>query len=202
MTANNFVIATFLPGSWSSTGSMATVRLFHTATLLLNGKVLVIGGCTTDSCTTALSSAELYDPVTGTWTATGSMNTGRFFFTASGENSSVILPNGQILIAGGEAGACCPATVLASAELYSTSIATSGGGSSKAFIGSSDGQMVTQDNGHSSGFGCGTITPHDGSGPGDPGQAAGLLFCLSLLLIMRLRRFIQKACFHIKEGLL
>ena len=130
------------------------------------------------------------------------MNTGRSFTTASGEDSSTLLPNGQILIAGGGAGVCCPATVLASAELYSTSITTSGNGSSKALAGGSDVQMASQGDGHSSGFGCGLIRPHDGSGPGDPGQAVGLLFCLALLFIMRLRRFIQKACFHIKEGVL
>ena len=48
---------------------MSTNRYFHTATLLPNGKVLIAGGYN-DS---PHSSAELYDPATGTWTATGAM---------------------------------------------------------------------------------------------------------------------------------
>ncbi len=44
--------------------------LLHTATLLPNGDVLVAGG---DNDSVALASAELYDPVAGTWTATGAM---------------------------------------------------------------------------------------------------------------------------------
>ena len=54
-----------------------------------------------------LSSAELYDPASGTWSATGSLNTGRDFHTAT------LLSNGKVLVAGGFGG-----TTLASAELY------------------------------------------------------------------------------------
>ena len=73
-----------------ATGSMATARCLHTATLLPNGKVLVAGGV--DG---VLSSAELYDPASGTWSATGSMGTARDYHTAT------LLPNGQVLVAGG-----------------------------------------------------------------------------------------------------
>ncbi|CAF3965167.1 unnamed protein product, partial [Rotaria sp. Silwood1] len=52
---------------WSITGSMITVRTDHTASILTNGNVLVAGG----GHRTHLSSAELYDPSTGTWTNTG-----------------------------------------------------------------------------------------------------------------------------------
>ena len=55
----------------------------------------------------ALSSAELYDPASGTWTATGSLGTARDAHTAT------LLPNGKVLVAGGNNG---PA--LSSAELY------------------------------------------------------------------------------------
>ena len=48
----------------------------HTATLLPNGKVLVAGGLYGHRL--CLTSAELYDPASGTWTATGSLNTARF----------------------------------------------------------------------------------------------------------------------------
>ena len=45
-------------GTWTATGNLGTARKNHTATLLPNGKVLVAGG----NNSTALSSAELYDP--------------------------------------------------------------------------------------------------------------------------------------------
>src|ERR1017187_8936373 len=55
-----------------STGSLNEAREYHTATLLSNGQVLVAGGLKitnpTNSSTTTLSSAELYNPATGTWT--------------------------------------------------------------------------------------------------------------------------------------
>ena len=54
---------------------MGTARVHHTATLLPSGKVLVAGGQM--MANSALSSAELYDPASGTWTATGSMGTAR-----------------------------------------------------------------------------------------------------------------------------
>jgi hypothetical protein len=82
---------------------MATGRELHTATLLPSGKVLVAGGSTNGD---GLASAELYDPVTGTWSATGSMTSARSFHTAT------LLPSGKVLVVGG----CCG--VLASAALY------------------------------------------------------------------------------------
>src|SRR5438477_350710 len=94
-------------GTWTPTGSLATARYGHTATLLPNGKVLVAGGG--DSFGQEVASAELYDPATGLWTATGSMATARFQHTAT------LLPNGQVLVAGGFNDNIGP---LASAELY------------------------------------------------------------------------------------
>ena len=87
---------------------MSTGRVSHTATLLRNGKVL--GGGFIPSPGDYLASAELYDPASGTWSATGSMSTGRF------EHTATLLPNGQVLVAGGGSSSGYP--YLASAELY------------------------------------------------------------------------------------
>ena len=54
-------------GSWTATGSMIDVRGGHTATLLPDGRVLVVGGVLRQR---RPASAELYDPGSGTWTAT------------------------------------------------------------------------------------------------------------------------------------
>jgi hypothetical protein len=87
-------------GTFTTTGSMSVTRVFHTATLLAGGKVLVTGGHD--------ASAELYDPTSGAFAATGSMSVGRNSHTAT------LLANGKVLIVGGQnvSGA------LATAELY------------------------------------------------------------------------------------
>ena len=86
-------------GTWIATGSMGTARRYHTGTLLPSGKVLVAGGYDSSrelsSAELELSSAELYDPASGTWIATGSMGTARRYHTAT------LLPSGKVLVAGG-----------------------------------------------------------------------------------------------------
>ncbi|WNG57919.1 hypothetical protein F0U59_26575 [Archangium gephyra] len=75
-------------GIWIPTGSMRFVRRGFTATLLQDGRVLVAGGVVDggDECmsTNCLSATEVYDPTTGTWSATGSLATARGFHSASG----------------------------------------------------------------------------------------------------------------------
>jgi hypothetical protein len=56
-----------LQGIWTETGNLALSRRLHAAAALANGQVLVVGGVGEEG---VLASAELYDPATGTWTAT------------------------------------------------------------------------------------------------------------------------------------
>ncbi len=114
------------PGTFMPTGSMGTARFFHTATLLYDGRVLIAGGDSdgNSGATRAfqtLSSAELYDPSTGTFTATGKMTTPR------GGHLAALLPDGRVLIAGGgvsSGSGSLASPALASAELYDPSTGT------------------------------------------------------------------------------
>ena len=81
-----------MSGTWSATGSLGTARLSHTATLLPNGQVLVVGG---GYGSTVLASAELYDPASGTWMTTGSLVTRRT------EHLATLLLNGKVLVTEG-----------------------------------------------------------------------------------------------------
>jgi N-acetylneuraminic acid mutarotase len=85
---------------------MHSARDYATATLLPNGLVLVTGGYGSGG---VLASAELYNPATGTWTTTGSLNAAREVHTAT------LLPNGLVLVAGGMGTSY---QLIASAELY------------------------------------------------------------------------------------
>jgi N-acetylneuraminic acid mutarotase len=78
---------------WSSAGSMAMARGFHTATLLRDGRVLIVGGLTALDTDTA--SAEIFDPTTTTFSLTGSLNTARHDHTAT------LLPDGRVLVVAG-----------------------------------------------------------------------------------------------------
>jgi WD40 repeat protein len=101
-------------GTWTETGSLGGKRSNHTATLLLDGKVLVVGGDYIDVGYGGFSiaSAELYDPASGTWTATGSLATAR------GRHTATLLPNGKVLVAGGDNNYYGMVVTHASCELY------------------------------------------------------------------------------------
>jgi hypothetical protein len=73
---------------------MTSARSLHTATALANGTVLIAGGF--DSTMATLASAEIYDPITGLFTATGAMSAGRVAAEAAR------LRNGQVLMVGGQ----------------------------------------------------------------------------------------------------
>ena len=96
-------------GTWALTGNLHTNREDQTATLLNNGEVLIAGGFSENAPFTELSSAELYNPATGTWTLTGSMSTAVYGATAT------LLENGEVLVAGG---LTTTGSAVATAELY------------------------------------------------------------------------------------
>jgi len=101
-------------GAFSGTGKMSTPRYGPTATLLNSGKVLIAGGFYPGQgyCCFPVG-AELYDPDTGTFTATGSM-------TSQWADTATLLTNGKVLITRGHTDADPPVSW---AELYDPSTA-------------------------------------------------------------------------------
>ncbi|HXH85958.1 MAG TPA: kelch repeat-containing protein, partial [Nitrospira sp.] len=100
-------------GQFRSTGAMSTPRWHHAAVLLTDGRVLVVGGQDQDTGIMygpSLSTAELYDPATGTFSPTGSMAKARNSATAT------LLPDGRVLVSGGWDEECRCASD--SAEIY------------------------------------------------------------------------------------
>jgi hypothetical protein len=84
-------------GAFASTNNyMSTARYAHTATLLNNGKVLIAGGIDNQPSTRFLNDAELYDPLTRTFTP---ITTGMHF--ARARHAATLLPNGTVLLSGG-----------------------------------------------------------------------------------------------------
>ncbi len=99
-------------GRFLATGNMLEGRYDHTATLLANGKVLITGGGTTTRGVTNTDTAELYDPASGTFSHTGTVTryydttSEKFFYkgemnAAHAMHTATLLPNGEVLIAGG-----------------------------------------------------------------------------------------------------
>lgn len=98
--------------SFSRVGDMARGRHRFATALLNDGKVLAIGGMYLNGATyTSLATVEIFDPITETWSYTGSLNVAREGAIA------VVLPNGKVLVTGGMMRA--PGTTyLSSAEIY------------------------------------------------------------------------------------
>ena len=97
--------------TFTPTGNMETEHVYHSATLLNDGKVLVTGGLNLSGglSGTPVTTAEEFDPTSGTFTATGNLGFARFFHT------STLLGNGKVLLTGGlEADGSATAT----AELF------------------------------------------------------------------------------------
>ncbi len=86
--------------TWTTVAPMDVMRASHTATLLADGRVLVVGGSTVSSVAAKgyvnNASAEIYDPVANTWTATPALAAAR------SHHSATLLPDGTVLVFGGE----------------------------------------------------------------------------------------------------
>jgi hypothetical protein len=86
-------------GAWTATAPLTTGRSYHTATGLLDGRVLVVGGIKNGSTTGYLNSAQIFDPAAnsglGGWTDTASM------VKARKDHTATLLPDGRVLVAGG-----------------------------------------------------------------------------------------------------
>ena len=101
-------------GAFTRTGNMTIALSDHAAALLPSGKVLIVGGSIDlPGCPNcgATNSAELYDPTTGTFTATAHP-----LARARSSPTATLLPSGKVLIAGG--GGTPSGGPLNSAELY------------------------------------------------------------------------------------
>ena len=82
--------------TFTRTGDMLAARESHTATMLANGKVLIAGGHRgRRPNVTIYSSAEMFDPAAGRFTAAADMTRVRH------KHEAVLLADGRVLIAGG-----------------------------------------------------------------------------------------------------
>jgi hypothetical protein len=100
-------------GSVQPTADMHAARMAHTATTLQDGRVLIVGGFTSEA--SAAFGAEFYDPVEGRFTPSSRMITLRH------SHSATMLANGKVLIVGGYASGNA---VVNSAELFDPSTNT------------------------------------------------------------------------------
>jgi hypothetical protein len=79
---------------WSPTPAMSTPRVFHTATALADGTVLVTGGLARMASLSPLTSAEVFDPRSDSWSPTGDLVDGPQFQVAT------LVPGGGVLVLG------------------------------------------------------------------------------------------------------
>jgi N-acetylneuraminic acid mutarotase len=100
----------------ASTPTMNHARSAATATLLFSGKVLIAGGGAGEGgFFTSLKSVELYDPASNSFAPAAALPT---MNTARDSAAAALLPNGEVLIAGGEGGPFPIGGPLNSVELY------------------------------------------------------------------------------------
>jgi len=102
-------------GAFTGAGAMAEGRALQGAARLQNGKVLVAGGLGGAGGTVTLSSAELFDPTTGSWSHMAPMVQG------SDGAATAALSNGMVLVTGGETVDQGARRSLATAEVFDSS---------------------------------------------------------------------------------
>lgn len=86
-----------ISGTFAATGPMGIKRHKHDITRLADGRVLITGGADERDSEGVYTSAEIYDPATGTFTPAGVMQSPRYKHTGT----SLLLPDGQVLLTGG-----------------------------------------------------------------------------------------------------
>ena len=102
-------------GVWNATNSQASPQFGGQLLLLADGRVLDCGGTLAADHVTPVNTAQIYDPTSGTWSATGPMGTSRQGHIA------VRLGDGKVLVAGGET---TDSTILSSAEIFDPIVGT------------------------------------------------------------------------------
>jgi hypothetical protein len=105
-TPQNFTAQVTAHG-FAMTGTMSTARVSHTATLLNDGTVLVVGG--QDGTGTPVANSEVYAPTGGTFAVSGTLGAARY------AHASVLLGTEKVLVAGGDD---ISGNAISSAELY------------------------------------------------------------------------------------
>ena len=88
-------------GTFGPAGALVEARAWHTATLLQDGRVLVVGGASTELSDVDgfLASAEVWDPVTGTFSPSGALAEAR-----GAHHTATLLRDGRVLVVGGMGG--------------------------------------------------------------------------------------------------
>ncbi|HUP68874.1 MAG TPA: kelch repeat-containing protein [Acidimicrobiales bacterium] len=115
-------------GWWSPAGTLSSAIAGHTASLLPDGRVLVVGGCTDKRCSSGPApSTYIYDPESNSWTAGPTMAYSR------GKHTATTMADGKVLVAGGCSGvvtreAACTA-YSATAEVFDPASETWGAAS-------------------------------------------------------------------------
>ena len=123
-----------LDQKWQGARSMIAERSKFTATLLDDGKVLIVGGSGNCGLGCARSTAEIYDPASDTWTYTrGRLNSSRH------SHQAIKLSNGNVLIGGGNDGS----NQLLTTEIYD--VATERFSIATPYLGGSTNHTVTLD---------------------------------------------------------
>src|SRR6185437_10064298 len=85
--------------AWQPAAPMTSPRVYHTLTMLADGKVLAVGGDTDTHqgiVTTGVLPAEVWDPATRTWSAAPPMAAARNY-----HSTALLMPDGRVLVAGG-----------------------------------------------------------------------------------------------------